>query len=334
MHLDLLPGFDRLRILEPDVLVAFLQRGRLRGGRQRQGHDEHRQQRRQTAHQFLQQAHVRILHRQLTFIGLHATTRVPGLLRSHAAAGRWRSTHRSELDHGDVEAALGELALHPGELVGIVVGAEANAVTHALVRQARGLDRGFPSREREPRLQILGVGLVARTSPPAARIARRPSPSCRPGAAPGARRLSPPSCPARRRDRRSPCPPCRDRRSSAELSAPPRPAGSCRNRTAASPRHRFRHDRTWPGPSPPRVESPARARRTDTGCPPSSGRTRPRQQAPGPVRRRRTRRAAFRRSRTCATGRRGASRARRGTRDGRCGRSWCGGVGRGEWRHI
>ncbi len=64
------------------------------------------------------------------------------------------------LDHRGVEAALGELALDAVELVDVVVGPQPDAIAHGPCPAASpaGCVASQPG-QREPRLQVLGVGL-------------------------------------------------------------------------------------------------------------------------------------------------------------------------------
>ena len=168
-----------------------------------------------------------------------------------AARVRRRQRRRSELDHRDVEAALGELALDAIELVGVVVGAEPHAVAHALVRQRRRTaprppsrrTRGAPSGSRR-RLRWRTIPPAARSDPPLSapsrcRSAGRSSAlaSVLSAALSGVDRALDRRLVRRRLLRRlSPGP-----------SAPRRPAGSCRNRSAASRRRPVRPSRFAPG---------------------------------------------------------------------------------------
>ena len=117
----------------------------------------------------VQRVHVRILHGRLNAHWAAAAARFPrvpvGMPRGHL-----------EFDHRDVEAALGELALHPVELVGVVVGAEADAKAHA------PCPAGSPAESPPPSLRTRGAPSGSRrrprsrTTPPAASSARPPSP--------------------------------------------------------------------------------------------------------------------------------------------------------------
>ena len=233
--LDLLAGFDRLGILEPQVLVAFLRRGHLRHGGQRQASREIRPRAKSGGGSMCAAGAYSNSPWLVNVVGLPATTRVP-------------RTYISEFDHRGIEAPFGELALHPAELVGIVVGAEPHAKTHCPCpagsptewrppsRQTRGAPSGFPRRPR------------SRTNPPAASSAPRLSLPCRVPME-RARRASQRSCRAKRRDRRWHDRVYRARRSLPAPSAPPRPEGFCRNRSAVFPRCPRRSARPWQCPS-------------------------------------------------------------------------------------
>src|SRR6478609_11277190 len=77
--------------------------------------------------------------------------------REFRASGLQPAERRSIADDRYVEAALRELALHPSELILVVVGSETNAITDALVRQRAFLNRRFPAGKRESRAEVLGV---------------------------------------------------------------------------------------------------------------------------------------------------------------------------------
>src|SRR5437868_4002175 len=92
--------------------------------------------------------------RYLTLLGPLPPTGVP-------AGGRTRALGAlGVLDHRNVEPALAKISFDAIELVGIVVGAEADSVAHRLIGKRGHLHRRFPAREREPRLEVFCVGFA------------------------------------------------------------------------------------------------------------------------------------------------------------------------------